>query len=79
MLAAVIDTYTSSDGLLSGMNERISDQVSALSRRIADLEERLAVRRAALQKEYIAADMVMSQLNSQMGSLSSLGAQYRLF
>jgi hypothetical protein len=61
------------------MNERISDQVSAIARRSADLEERLAVRRAALQKEYIAADMAMSQLNSQLGSLSSLGGQYRLF
>jgi flagellar hook-associated protein 2 len=79
LLAGVIDTYTAADGLLSGMNERISDQVSAIARRSADLEERLAVRRAALQKEYIAADMAMSQLNSQMGSLSSLGGQYRLF
>jgi hypothetical protein len=32
-----------------------------------------------LQQEFVAADMMMTQLNSQVNALSSLGSQYSLF
>jgi flagellar hook-associated protein 2 len=78
-LKATVERYTDPGGLLASTKDRIDDQVAAMDRRLADMEERLANRRAALQKEYIAADMLIGQLNSQAGSLSSLGNQYSLF
>jgi flagellar capping protein FliD len=61
------------------MNDRLDDQTKAISTRIADLEDRLAIRRQVLQQEFVAADMMMTQLNSQVNALSSLGSQYSLF
>jgi flagellar hook-associated protein 2 len=78
-LKEVLATYTGADGLLKDMNERLDDQTQALSGRIADLEDRLAIRRQVLQQEYAAADATMSQLNNQVSALSSLGSQYSLF
>jgi flagellar hook-associated protein 2 len=78
-MAASIARYTDTGALLSAARDRLDDQIAAMDRRLADMEERLANRRAALQQEYIAADMLIGQLNSQAGSLSSLGNQYSLF
>jgi flagellar hook-associated protein 2 len=78
-LKSTIARYTDAGALLSSARDRIDDQISAMGSRLAAMEERLANRRAALQKEYIAADMLIGQLNSQAGSLSSLGNQYSLF
>jgi flagellar hook-associated protein 2 len=78
-LADLVQEYTKADGLLKDTNDRLSQQVSALDKRIDDLTERLALRRLALQKEYIAADSAMTQLKNDVSSLSSLGGQYRLF
>jgi Arc/MetJ family transcription regulator len=57
----------------------LSQQVTALNGRIDDLTNRLALRRTALQKEYMAADLAMTQLKNDVSSLSSLSGQYRLF
>jgi flagellar hook-associated protein 2 len=78
-LDTLVKSYTDSDGLLADMQDRLDDQVTRLSSRIDDLSERLEVRRAALQKEYIAADMTMTQLNNAVGSLSSLSKSYSSF
>jgi flagellar hook-associated protein 2 len=78
-LKTMIESYTEAGGLVSDVRERIDTQVSNLGRRIGTLEEQLAIRRAALQREFIAADRAMAQLNSQGSSLSQLGGQYRLF
>ena len=39
------------------------------------MQERLALRRAALQREFIAADQAMSLLKSQSSSLAQFGMQ----
>ena len=78
-LKDVLATYTNADGLLKDMGDRLDDQSQAISNRISDLEDRLALRRQVLQQEYAAADLTMSQLNSQVSALSSLGSQYSLF
>jgi flagellar hook-associated protein 2 len=78
-LAALVDDYTHAGGLVASARTRITDQVSALGRRLDNMEAKLAVRRDALQKEYIAADMAMTRLKAQSSSLESLGGQYRLF
>jgi flagellar hook-associated protein 2 len=78
-LAASVHTYTQAGGLIPDATKRINAQVSSLSTRINDLSDRLAIRKAALQQEYTAADLTISQLNGQSGSLSSMGSAYRLF
>jgi flagellar capping protein FliD len=78
-LADLIETYTKADGLLKDTNDRLDQQVTSLNGRIADLTARLALRRSGLQKEYIAADLAMTQLKNSVNSLSSLSGQYRLF
>ena len=75
----LIDQYTRSGGLVADVRQRLSTQVQSLSNRIDALEEQLERRRLTLQQEFAAADEAMSQLNSQVASLSSLGGQYRLF
>ncbi|MEO7275174.1 MAG: flagellar filament capping protein FliD [Vicinamibacterales bacterium] len=78
-ITAAVQSYTKADGLLSDNDNRITSQVSSLTTRINDLTARLAVRRAALQQEYIAADLAMTQLKNDSSSLGTLGSQFRLF
>lgn len=78
-LTTMIEEYTESGGLVSSARTRITDQVRTLNRRLDNLEEKLARRREALQKEYIAADMAMTRMKAQSSSLETLGGQYRLF
>jgi flagellar hook-associated protein 2 len=67
----LIDEYTQSGGLLPGARERLSDELTRIDKRMDDLEARLAVRRQSLQQQFIAADLAMTRLKSQQGSLSS--------
>jgi flagellar hook-associated protein 2 len=67
--------YTQADGLLPGARKQINEQSSRFSDQIAAMQERLALRRAALQREFIAADQAMSMLKSQSSSLAQFGAQ----
>jgi flagellar capping protein FliD len=59
--------------------DRIGEQLKSIANRIATMEARLAIRRAALNKEFIATDQAMSTLNKSVEALASLGGQYRLF
>ena len=70
-LGKTITEYTRSGGLVPGARTRLSEELSRLEQRMEDLQERLAVRRAALQREFTAADEAMSRLHSQSGSLAS--------
>jgi len=67
--------YTQADGLLPGARKQLTEQASRFSDQIAAMQERLALRRAALQREFIAADQAMSMLKSQSSSLAQFGAQ----
>ena len=78
-LVSMIAQYTDAGGLVPSATSRLDAQVTSITKRIADMEERLAVRRAALQREFIAADQAIAQLNAQLGSLSQLTSQYKLF
>jgi flagellar hook-associated protein 2 len=78
-LTALVKGYTAADGLVKETRTRTTDQVKQLTTRIDTLEAQLEIRRAALQKEFIAADQTMQRLQAQVGSLSALGGQYRLF
>lgn len=67
--------YTQSDGLLPGARKQITEQAARFNDQIAAMQERLALRRAALQREFIAADQAMAMLKSQSSSLAQFGAQ----
>ncbi len=71
---AAIENYTSSGGLIPTAQTRLGDQVSKITSRIDEMERRLLIRREAMQKEFMAADLAIAQLNaskSQLGGLSS--------
>ena len=78
-LANLVTTYTQSGGFLPEARQSLDTEVSRLDTRIINYEDRLASREAALQQEFVAADLAMAQLNSQASSLGSLGSEYRLF
>ena len=78
-MALLAEDYAKSGGLVSGVRQRITDQVSALNTRLDTLSARLEQRRLALQQQYTAADMAMTRLKSQSSSLSAVGGGYRLF
>jgi flagellar hook-associated protein 2 len=71
--------YTKAGGLVADVRHRLDSQVSKIGDRLDVLEAQLAIRRAALQQEFIAADRAMSQLNAQGSSLNQLANQYQLF
>ena len=78
-IEALIETYTDVGGWLPNVQDRLDTQMQGLSDRIFDLEERLEVRRLSLQAEFIAADLAITRLNSQLDSLGALGNEFRLF
>jgi len=73
-IKSTIAQYTNSSGLLIGAKTRLTGELAKLDERIADMQDRLALRRLALQREYAAADSAIATLNSQATSLSSLGS-----
>lgn len=74
-VSALLGQYTASNGLLPGAKTQLNARVDRLADQVAAMQDRLAVRRLALQKEFIAADQAMSMLKNQSGSLASFGAQ----
>jgi flagellar hook-associated protein 2 len=78
-LHGAIQRYTAAGGLVLNATQRLDAQVQAVTSRIGELESRLAVRREALQREFIAADLAIAQLNQAQSQLGSLGGQYRLW
>jgi flagellar hook-associated protein 2 len=78
-IKTVITQYTNSSGLLLSAKTRLTEEMSKLDERISDMQDRLAVRRLALLREYSAADSAISTLNSQSNSLSGLSSGYRLY
>ena len=74
-----VTNYTASGGLIPTAQQRLDGQVTKLTDRIADLERRLATRREALQKEFIATDLAIAQLNASMGQLGSFGSNASAF
>lgn len=76
-LATTVEDYTKAGGLVGLARDRLTTQMKGIDSRLDALQARLAVRRAALQKEYQEADRLMSQLTSQGSSLQQLGSQFK--
>jgi len=70
----LVRQYTQAGGFLPEAQQTVQGQIDQLGRQIADMQDRLAVRRAALLQEYIAADQAMTALKAQSGSLASFGS-----
>ena len=68
---SLLDDYTDAGGFLPDARTRLSDELSRVGRQMDDMSARLAIRRAALQQEFTAADQAMTQLNSQKSSLAN--------
>jgi flagellar hook-associated protein 2 len=73
-IGTMLDEYTRSSGILLDARDQLTSAATRLNNQISAMENRLALRRAALQQEFIAADAAMSRLKNQIGSLASFGA-----
>jgi flagellar hook-associated protein 2 len=73
-IKTAISQYTDSSGLLLSAKTRLTDELTKLDDRISDMQERLAIRRQTLVKEYAAADAAIAALNTQGNTLTSLAA-----
>jgi flagellar hook-associated protein 2 len=71
---SLIDNYTDAGGFLPDARTRLSDEIARVGRQMDDMSARLAIRKAALQQEFTAADQAMTQLNSQKSSLASFSS-----
>jgi flagellar hook-associated protein 2 len=78
-LFASVQGYTSSNGLVPNAQARLDQTSSRLAGLIDNMNNQLAIKRAALQQEMIAADQAIASLNQQKNSLSSLNGQFSLF
>jgi flagellar hook-associated protein 2 len=65
--------YTQTSGLLASSQAQRASQVSRLTDQISNMQDRLAVQRASLQREFAAADAAMTALKNQSGALASFG------
>lgn len=70
----LLKQYTESAGNISQAKTRLNDQVASLDREIASMQSRLDLQRATLMKEATAADLAMTSLKSQSGSLASFAS-----
>jgi flagellar hook-associated protein 2 len=64
------------NGVLTRRNQSITDQIGLQTRRIADIDARLANRRVVLERQFLAMEQAIGRLQSQqsaLGQMSFLG------
>ena len=76
---AQVNDYARAGGLIQKTKDRLKDQIIKIDSRLDTMQLQLDLRRMALQKEFTAADLLMTQLKGQSSSLQALNGQYRLF
>ena len=76
---AQVKDYAKAGGLIQKTKDRLKDQIIKIDSRLDTMQLQLDLRRMALQKEFTAADLLMTQLKGQSSSLQALNGQYRLF
>ncbi len=72
-VVSALETYTNTDGLLKSSKDRLTVQIRAMDTQLFQAQDRLAVQRATLQQEFIAAEIAMSRLNAQSSALAGVG------
>jgi flagellar hook-associated protein 2 len=70
-VSTLMAEYTTASGMIPQARTRLNNQISSIDGQIDDMQRRLDLQRAALIREYTAADVAMSQLKNQSGALSS--------
>jgi flagellar hook-associated protein 2 len=73
-MQGAIHAFTQAGGFVASAQTLLKTQSARIDTLIFDMQARLAIQRATLQREYAAADQAMTQLKSQSGTLSSLSA-----
>jgi flagellar hook-associated protein 2 len=73
-LQGALDAFTQTGGLISAAQLHLKEQGARLDTQISDMLYRLALQRVALQAEYTAADIAMTSLKAQSGTLASMGS-----
>ncbi|MEZ5316952.1 MAG: flagellar filament capping protein FliD [Vicinamibacterales bacterium] len=73
-VATQLKEYTQASGFIPSATDRLTQQASGLDSQILSMQQRLAVQREGLLREFIQADQIMSQLRNQSSSLGSFGA-----
>lgn len=68
---SLMTQYTQSSGMIDQAEERLNKTISLLDRQMADMQRRLDIQRAAMAREYAAADLAMTQLKNQSGALAA--------
>ena len=69
----VIDGMTNSvDGTLSTAEERFQDLIDSANTRIERIDERLQIKRERLQRQFVAMETVLAQLQAQQGPLGMI-------
>jgi flagellar hook-associated protein 2 len=76
---SLLGEYGQASGLISSTRDRLNDQIRAMDRQIGSMQARLALQRESLQREFAAADAIMSRLRSQAGSIASFSAGFGAF
>jgi len=71
-IGSMLDEYTRAGDMLRSATDRLDRQVKAMDTQILALQDRLALQREALQRQFTEADAAMSRLRSQSDSLASL-------
>ena len=69
----ILNEFTGSSGVISGAKERLNRQIASMDSQITAMQARLALQRAALQREFSEADAAMARLNGQSGALGTFG------
>ncbi len=70
---SLMTQYTQAGGFIPTATSHLTDELARINTSITSLQARLAIKRAALQREFTAADAAIAQLNSQSSSLSAFG------
>jgi flagellar hook-associated protein 2 len=70
----LLGTYADTAGSIPATKTQLQRQITKMDDDIARMQERLALQRAALQRQFTEADLAMSRLKSQTSSLENLGS-----
>lgn len=70
-ISTLLTDYTKGSGLLTAAQTRLTDSVARVGKQIDAMTDRLTAQRTALQQEFTAADLAMSDLKNQSGSLAN--------
>jgi flagellar hook-associated protein 2 len=71
-LKRAIGDFVETGGIIATTKDTLQSEADSVESRMSSLAERLALRKATLQKQYIAYDQALSRMNSQQGFLASM-------